>query len=366
MVEVVNWATAAADNQAIHPTGPRGERAPQISRSIQELQAAIARWRDGALQTALDSKIGATGVTYENLNANGDVGTGAEQVAAGDHGHAQLHNQSHAITSTSDHTATNWRVFHSNDSGQVVEIALGAAGTLLTSNGASSAPSFQAVAVPTGMIASFAGPAAPTAWLKCDGAAVSRTTYADLFAYMVISQSGTRTSSSAVITGLTDTSDMQVGDPVGGTGIPASTTILTVDSGTQITLSANATSSGTDTVDVGAWGIGDGSTTFNVPDYRGEGFRGWDDGRGVDTGRRRGSHQEHAVEEHSHRNPATSGYNGTNANENYLSKGGTGFSSTLAHTGPIWVNANASNPNVKVDANETRMRNQAALVCIKT
>ena len=40
------------------------------------------------LQTALDTKIGATDVTYANLNANGDVGTGATQVSQGDHVHA--------------------------------------------------------------------------------------------------------------------------------------------------------------------------------------------------------------------------------------------------------------------------------------
>lgn len=40
------------------------------------------------LQTALDTKIGAADVTYANLNANGDVGTGATQVAQGDHVHA--------------------------------------------------------------------------------------------------------------------------------------------------------------------------------------------------------------------------------------------------------------------------------------
>ena len=33
------------------------------------------------------SDLGADQVTFENLNANGDVGTGAEQVARGDHDH---------------------------------------------------------------------------------------------------------------------------------------------------------------------------------------------------------------------------------------------------------------------------------------
>ncbi|MFQ6744812.1 MAG: phage tail protein [Alphaproteobacteria bacterium] len=33
----------------------------------------------------------------------------------------------------------------------------------------------------TGMVMAFAGTTAPTGWLKCDGSAISRTTYADLF-----------------------------------------------------------------------------------------------------------------------------------------------------------------------------------------
>lgn len=40
------------------------------------------------------------------------------------------------------------------------------------------------------------------------------------------------------------------------------------------------------------WGTGDGSTTFALPDLRGEFLRGWDDGRGIDTGRTFGSWQD--------------------------------------------------------------------------
>jgi microcystin-dependent protein len=40
------------------------------------------------------------------------------------------------------------------------------------------------------------------------------------------------------------------------------------------------------------FGAGDGSTTFNLPDLRGEFVRGFDDGRGVDAGRLLGSAQK--------------------------------------------------------------------------
>lgn len=43
------------------------------------------------------------------------------------------------------------------------------------------------------------------------------------------------------------------------------------------------------------YGAGDGSTTFNVPDFRGEFIRGWDAGRGIDPGRSFGSWQKGSV-----------------------------------------------------------------------
>lgn len=43
------------------------------------------------------------------------------------------------------------------------------------------------------------------------------------------------------------------------------------------------------------FGVGDGSTTFNIPDLRGEFIRGWDNGRGVDIGRTFGSFQEDTI-----------------------------------------------------------------------
>lgn len=48
------------------------------------------------------------------------------------------------------------------------------------------------------------------------------------------------------------------------------------------------------------FGSGDGSTTFNLPDLRGYFARGWDHGRGIDTGRVFGSNQSSQNLAHSH------------------------------------------------------------------
>ncbi len=48
------------------------------------------------------------------------------------------------------------------------------------------------------------------------------------------------------------------------------------------------------------WGAGDGSTTFNVPDFRGAFLRGWDDGRGLDSGRVFASYQDSDNKDHGH------------------------------------------------------------------
>lgn len=60
---------------------------------------------------------------------------------------SKLHDRSHAITGTSDHTANNWKVFYSDGSGDVQELALGSNGEYLMSNGAAAAPSFETPSV---------------------------------------------------------------------------------------------------------------------------------------------------------------------------------------------------------------------------
>jgi microcystin-dependent protein len=104
--------------------------------------------------------------------------------------------------------------------------------------------------LPVGMCVPFTGGAAPTGWIKANGALVSRTTYAALFAY-------------ASTQGLVSEADW------------------------------TATSSG-------RFSVGDGSTTFRLPDTRGVFIRGLDESRGLDASRAIGTFQDHANAPHVH------------------------------------------------------------------
>jgi len=76
----------------------------------------------------------------------------------------------------------NRKVFYTNWSGEEVQLALWSSWQVLTSNGASSAPTFQNPSgAPIWAVIPYAWSSAPTWWLLCDGSAVSRTTYSDLF-----------------------------------------------------------------------------------------------------------------------------------------------------------------------------------------
>jgi len=135
------------------------------------------------------------------------------------------------------------------------------------------------------------------------------------------------------------------------------------------------------------FGAGDGSTTFNLPDLRGEFIRGWDDGRGVDSGRIFGSDQDDALEQHSHYSGvSTSGggeqaaYNGSGkapTSEISASRRATGVNAgppttTGITTGVISTGAAITDGKLgaTTSANpaqaETRPRNIALNACIKT
>ena len=138
------------------------------------------------------------------------------------------------------------------------------------------------VGSPAGSVIYHAANTAPSGFLKANGAAVSRSTYAALF-----------------------------------------------------------TAIGT------TFGSGNGSSTFNVPDLRGEFPRGWDDSRGIDSSRSFGSAQADELKAHTH----------TYIKSNN-SGGFTGYQG--------WNPAYASNLNTSsTGGSETRPRNIALLACIK-
>jgi microcystin-dependent protein len=94
--------------------------------------------------------------------------------------------------------------------------------------------------------------------------------------------------------------------------------------------------------------------SFNVPDLRGEFIRGWDDGRGVDSGRSFGSFQSDDFGSHSH-----TAYGGFSSS----------WFAVYARSGN-WGNERFITSNsystTSTGAADTRPRNRAMLACIKT
>lgn len=146
-------------------------------------------------------------------------------------------------------------------------IASAALGTVYVADGAGSG-SWNSVGTSafTGMIADFAAPIAPAGWLELDGSVISTATYSGLFAVLSLTTSGTRTNGNPIITSIPDTSNMVIGYYVFGTGISTGTTIVSIDSGTQITLSGNASSSGTSSFFVSPFLMNTG--TIKLPDVK--------------------------------------------------------------------------------------------------
>lgn len=106
------------------------------------------------------------------------------------------------------------------------------------------------LATPVGMCVPFIGGTSAPGWIKANGALVSRTTYAALFAY-------------ASAQGL------------------VSEAVWTASSS-------------------GRFSSGDGATTFRLPDTRGVFIRGLDESRGLDASRAIGTYQDHANAPHTH------------------------------------------------------------------
>lgn len=122
--------------------------------------------------------------------------------------------------------------------------------------------------VPIGGVIPFMGFVTPEHYLFADGSAISRTTYQLLFQVLTTTETVTLTSGSNTFT-VANPTNYYVGMAIEGTGIPANTTITGIV-GTTVTILNNATVSASSVIRFFLAGNGDGSTTFNIPNLRGQ------------------------------------------------------------------------------------------------
>ncbi len=103
----------------------------------------LVTWDAGTTPTTPERRV-------SNLTSNEwhyDVDA-AVWVDAGSSSHARQH----SMTSPSDHTAGNWKFFHSDGAGAVQELALGAAGAPLLSGGPNAAPLFGTMLIASAVV----------------------------------------------------------------------------------------------------------------------------------------------------------------------------------------------------------------------
>lgn len=132
--------------------------------------------------------------------------------------------------------------------------------------------------VQVGMEFDWPGIDPPALYLLEYGQAINRGTYALLFAAITSTCTATPANGNATLTLVSkDYTGLGIeGAVIEGTNITPGTTVASVTSNT-IVMSAVATGSpGAITIRLLPHGAGDGSTTFNVPDGRGRGYRGRD------------------------------------------------------------------------------------------
>ena len=125
------------------------------------------------------------------------------------------------------------------------------------------------------------------------------------------------------------------------------------------------------------FGAGDGSTTFTLPDFRGEFIRGWDDGRNVDTSRSFGSAQGEVMKNHTHSCTTDTKGNHNHFFAVYGGNFGNGSGAASLFTGHSYrenrtTNTTGNHNHTVTTGNpstgggpETRQRNVAMLACIK-
>jgi microcystin-dependent protein len=126
------------------------------------------------------------------------------------------------------------------------------------------------------------------------------------------------------------------------------------------------------------YGVGDGSTTFNVPDFRGTSRRTWDNGKGLDPARVFGSYQADMLASHTHVQNAHNhaitdpGHTHTyNQGAPSVAAAGSavngGLAGTVTGNSPSGITINnATAVNQATGGAETVGKNYAVLTCIRT
>jgi hypothetical protein len=111
------------------------------------------------------------------------------------------------------------------------------------------------------------------------------------------------------------------------------------------------------------YGAGNGTTTFTLPDFRGEFLRGWDNGRGVDASRGIGTFQDQDWKGFWMTNTGQGWSGGYSHSDVYMGKSLISYIGNLFTGG--WSNPSAA-IGTKWDSSEIRPRNRAVFFCIKT
>lgn len=137
--------------------------------------------------------------------------------------------------------------------------------------------------LPAGVEVPFAGLVPPAGWYMEYGQTVSRTGDAALFQAICPTYTGlTITNGSATVSGFATTANFKAGYGFETPGLTGPTTIATIVNNTTITLNNTATANAT-TARILPFGVGDGLTTFQLPDSRGYVYAGIDNPLGNGT-----------------------------------------------------------------------------------
>lgn len=135
-----------------------------------------------------------------------------------------------------------------------------------------------------GTIKPWAGITAPSQYVFAYGQELSRTTYSSLLTAITLVTTVICTSASNTISGISDTTTINVGSPVEGTCIPSGTTVVS-KTASSVLMSNPATITINAAATFFPFGNGNGTTTFNVPDLRGYIIAGRDNMGGTSAAR---------------------------------------------------------------------------------